>query len=126
MVYRERSGQTRWELPSGIMQKSETFEDTAARETCEETGVQIQIGAQLCTVVMHVPAAEYRGINVYFHGTAVGASVPTAPLDEPIRQVEFVDVAALRPRDIHPVDRQILRRWRRNPARTPFCFQITL
>jgi hypothetical protein len=53
-------------------------------------------------------------------------SAPAAPLDEPISHVAFVDVATLRPRDIHPVDRQILRRWRRNPTRTPFCFQITL
>jgi ADP-ribose pyrophosphatase YjhB (NUDIX family) len=64
MVYRERSGQTRWELPSGTMQEHEAFEDTAARETCEETGVQIHVGALLCTVVMHVPAEEYRGTNV--------------------------------------------------------------
>lgn len=126
MVYRERSGRRRWELPSGTVQESEAYEETAARETCEETGIQIQVGVLLCTVIMHVPAEEYRGINAYFHATVLNGSVPTAPLDEPISQVAFVDVAALRPRDIHPVDRQILRRWRRNPARKPFCFQITL
>ena len=89
MVYRERSGQVRWELPSGTVQASEAFEETAARETCEETGVQIQIGALLCTVGMHVPAEAYRGINAYFHATVVNDALPlVAPAHPPTTRTQ--------------------------------------
>ena len=43
MVRHERSGRYRWELPSGLVDAGETFEQAAERETLEETGVAVAI-----------------------------------------------------------------------------------
>lgn len=127
MILRERSGEVRWELPSGLIEHSEALEDAARRETMEETGIAVTVGKLLCIVVMDVPNEEYRGINTYFCATADGMAVPHPGGNEPIHKAEFVDVSKLRQRMIHPVDRGILNRWKRSkPNRPPFYFHITL
>lgn len=127
MVLRERSGELRWELPSGLIEYGETLEAAATRETAEETGIAITVGRLLCTVVMDVPGEEYRGINVYFSATDDGITIPHRDGTEPIHKAEFVDLRTLRQRMIHPVDRGILSRWKRSkPDRSPFYFHITL
>lgn len=127
MIKRERSGEVRWELPSGLVEHGESLEDTARRETMEEAGIAVSIGKLLCTVVMDVPGEEYRGINAYFCATDDGKTLPRPGGIEPIHKAEFVDVRKLRQQMIHPVDRGILNRWKRSkPDRPPFHFHITL
>jgi ADP-ribose pyrophosphatase YjhB (NUDIX family) len=127
MILRERSGETRWELPSGLAEHGESLEQTAIRETLEEVGVPVAIERLLCTAVMDVPDEAYRGINAYFCATALDDTAPT-PSDgsEPIHKAEYVDLARLRPKQIHPVDRRILNLWKRKPDRPPFYVHITL
>ena len=108
LVARQRDGLTRWELPLGILEACETFETTAVREALEETGISVAITSLLCTVVMDVPAEEYRGINLYFRADAIDDACPRRPNDEPISCAAYVEPASLRSRDIHPVDRRIL------------------
>src|SRR5690348_14640074 len=104
MVYRERSGAVRWELPSGLAEPGEWLEQTAARETLEETGIEVRIGELVCTVVMDVLAEEYRAINAYFLAHVLSAHPPKVlTRDEPIKEAAFIDVATLDPRRIHPV-----------------------
>ena len=127
MVLRERSGKVRWELPSGLLEGGEALEEVAARETLEETSVKVKVGQLFCTAVMDVPGERYRAINTYFCAFADGTGA-TRPgkRDEPIQRAEFVDTSHLRSRDVHPVDRRILSRWRRKPDGKPFYFRITL
>jgi 8-oxo-dGTP pyrophosphatase MutT (NUDIX family) len=127
MIYRTRSGQTRWELPSGLLEQGESLEDTARRETLEEVGIGVSLDRMLCTVVMDVPDESYRGVNVYFAATPLDDAVPQPGHDsEPIYKAEYVDFSTLRPKQIHPVDRRILNLWKRKPQRPPFYVHITL
>jgi ADP-ribose pyrophosphatase YjhB (NUDIX family) len=127
MVLRERSSKVRWELPSGLLEQGESLEEAAARETNEETGIKVEVGRLLCTVIMDVPDENYRGINIYFCASTKGKGTPrpNSP-NEPIQRAEFVDTSELRTRDIHPVDRRILSRWGRKPHGKPFHFRISL
>lgn len=127
MVFRERSGVMRWELPSGLAEAGESLEQTAARETLEETGIEVRIGELVCTVVMDVPTEEYRAINAYFLAHVLSTHPPAVlTRDEPIKEAAFVDAATLDPRRIHPVDRRILQHWRRRPQHRGFHLHVTL
>lgn len=127
MVLRERDGEVRWELPSGLLEAGESFEQAAMRETFEETGLLVEVGDLLCTAVMVVPSESYRGINSYFFATAENDERPRVLTPtEPIKRAAFIKLADLTPKELHPVDLRILNRWRRSPHREPFCFSITL
>ncbi len=127
MVLRERSGVVRWELPSGFVEAGESFEQTAIRETLEETGVHVELGDLVCTVTMIVPDEEYRAVNLYYRAITGEEQEPhILAQSEPIEDVAFVKVAKLDPDQIHPVDREILKRWHSTVHPVPFCFTITL
>jgi len=127
MVLHERGGMYRWELPSGVVDPGESFEETAARETLEETGISVEVGPLLCTAVMDIPNEEYRGINAYFHAEALDDAMPhTSPKKERIAAAAYVDLATISPLEIHPVDRRILSVWRRRPDRPAYFVYIRL
>lgn len=128
MVARKREGLTRWELPSGVVNGSESLEATAARETLEETAIPIAVGLLLCTVVIDVAAEEYRAINAYFRAEALDDRTPAIDpaVVEPIYRAEYVDLASLSPDDVHLVDWRILTHWTQQPDHVPFHLTITL
>jgi 8-oxo-dGTP pyrophosphatase MutT (NUDIX family) len=127
LVLRERSGKTRWELPSGLLQSVETFEEAVIREVFEETGLTLIPDELLCTAVLDEPAVAYRGVNVYFLAHTTSRRTPQYQGGaEPIREAAFVDLAILPARALHPVDRRILRAWQRNPKRRNFYLYIRL
>ncbi len=56
-------GYHRWVLPKGLVRKAESYEDTARRETEEETGVQARIVAPLGEPERYIYTA--RGVRVF-------------------------------------------------------------
>jgi 8-oxo-dGTP diphosphatase len=76
-----------WSLPKGKLEPGETFEDAAAREVEEETGVRVQLGDEL-------PAQRYldrKGRDKlvrYWMMTPMGASAWTA--NDEVDQVRWV------------------------------------
>ncbi len=128
MVARTRDGLTRWELPSGRIEAGESLEETAAREALEETGIAVVVGALLCTVVIDVPAQEYRGINAYFTAEPLDDAepAPTPGAIEPIQRAAYLELATLDEPSVHPVDWSILTAWRRQPDSSPFHVAIAL
>jgi 8-oxo-dGTP pyrophosphatase MutT (NUDIX family) len=127
MVLHERSGRYRWELPSGLVDAGETFEQAAERETLEETGVTVSITSLLCVAVMVVSSAEYRGINLYYRAEPLSYVTPhPSARKERISAAAYLDLAELQPSQIHPVDRRILRMWCRQPDRETFYVSIDL
>jgi 8-oxo-dGTP diphosphatase len=127
LVLRERSGKTRWELPSGVLQSGESFEDAVIREVFEETGLTVILDELLCTTLLDEPAEGYRGVNVYYLAHTSSRRVPLyRGSAEPIREAAFVDLSSISTRALHPVDRRILRAWQRNPNRRNFYLNIRL
>ena len=127
LVLRERSGEVRWELPSGLLENGESFEDAVTREVFEETNITVVPDDLFCIALMDKPADAYRGVNVYFLAHEEGRGRPRYRGGlEPIQDVAFVDLATLSPRSLHPVDRRILSSWRRVPLRRNFYVHIRL
>ncbi len=66
MVLHERLGVTSWELPGGHLEGGETFEQAAARETLEETGVAVDVRRLVATCAHEWPERRRRSIILFF------------------------------------------------------------
>src|SRR5262245_37105389 len=76
MARYERSARSRWELPSGLVDAGETFEQAAERESLEETGVAVSITTLFCVAVMEVASADYCGSNLSYRAVALSDVAP--------------------------------------------------
>ena len=107
-----REGVARWEIAGGHQEPGETLEETAARETLEETGIPVVVGALVCTYLLQRTAEERRVLCAYFIGDErVPGMRPRSQTEEEILDVDFLDPFRLDPAEIHPVDHAILQRW---------------
>jgi hypothetical protein len=87
----------------------------------------VEVDELLCTVLMVVPAEAYRGLNVYFLAHTLQDKPHTATVqDEPIKEAGFINPLQINSNQIHPVDRRILLRWRRDPDRRSFYLRVNL
>jgi ADP-ribose pyrophosphatase YjhB (NUDIX family) len=110
MVRQRRAYGTFWETPSGYHEPGESLEQTTAREVLEETGVEVEVGALVCTLVWEREADRRRNIIAWFRADPVDADPQPRPqIEEDISAAAFVDPTTLE--GIHPLEQPLLDRW---------------
>jgi 8-oxo-dGTP diphosphatase len=111
MVRQRRHYGVHWEFPSGYNEAGESYEQAAAREVHEETGIEVEIGALVCTMVWEREHDQRRNLLAYFLATPLDpAPEPRAQTEEDIEAASFVDPNGIEA-EIHPMHRAILDRW---------------
>lgn len=124
MLRHERLGVTCWELPGGHADPAETLEQTAARETFEETGVRVEVGRLLASCVHEWHERHQRKLVCFFEATAVTDDAPAVPLGE----AQLVEAAWMNPLDVDDVSQFLLpliEQERHDWPEAPFHFQMT-
>ncbi len=109
-VLHERLGTELWEVPGGHVEHGETFEEAAARETLEETGVSIQVGRLVATCMHEWLERRQRRLILFFAARPAGQSIPR-PGDEGVRRAEWVDPTQLAPDLTSPFLHPLLNSW---------------
>jgi ADP-ribose pyrophosphatase YjhB (NUDIX family) len=110
MVRQRRAYGTFWETPSGYHEAGETLEQTTARELLEETGVEVEVGPLVCTLVWERERDQRRNIIAWFRADPVAADPQPRPQEEEgISAAAFVDPTRLE--GVHPLEQPLLDRW---------------
>ena len=92
-----------WSLPGGYVDRGEIVEEAAAREVCEETGLNIDI-PHLIGVFSQ---KDHPVIVIAFSGERISGELQTS--DETLA-VEFFDIDVL-PEMAFPRDQEIIKSW---------------
>jgi ADP-ribose pyrophosphatase YjhB (NUDIX family) len=112
MVLQRRPYGVHWEAPSGYYEPGESLEEAAAREAAEEAGVEVDVGALVCTFVWQRETDRRRNVLAYFEGTPRDPGAQPRPqTEEDIEAAAYVDPYALEGGELHPICRAILDRW---------------
>lgn len=95
-VLHERGGSTRWEVPGGHLEGGESWEEAAARETLEETGVAVVVGDLLATCVHEWPERRQRRF-IAFLAAVPAPGTDTVPVagDEGVLRARWLDPATM-------------------------------
>lgn len=111
MVRQRRAYGVHWELPGGYVEVGESFEDGAAREVREETGVDVDVGELVCSLIWERPHDRRRNLLAYFRGTArTSGTEPRPQVEEDIEDAAWLD-PIVHAGEIHPLHRAIFDRW---------------
>lgn len=125
MIRPERLGVTSWELPGGHAEPGETFEEAAARETLEETGVSIEVAGLLAVCVHEWHERLQRKLICFFDGVAATGATPRLSPDEPeIRDAAWLDPSALPPDNMSPFLHPLIEQQRRGWCDVPLSYSM--
>lgn len=126
MLRHDRLNVVTWEVPGGHAEAGESLEQTAARETFEETGLRVACGRLLATCVHDWPARGERRLIAFFEATPVTPGKPAVPVDEPMLiEAAWQDPRALHPESISPFLVPLLEQERAGWPDPPMHYRMT-
>lgn len=79
-----------WSVPGGRLEPGETLAQAVARETREETGLAVEVGALAC--VLERFGADYHFVLLDYHARVVGGTLAAA---SDARAARFYDLSEL-------------------------------
>lgn len=89
-VLMEQQVQGHWSLPKGHIEEDETEEETATRETFEETGIKARVIGDFREVTSYYVRDNILKEVVYFIGEALSGDI--VPQLSDVTEVSFIDV----------------------------------
>ena len=112
MIRQRRPYGVHWELPSGYYEPGESFEEAAVREVREETGVDVEVTALVCTLVWEREQDRRRNVLAFFEALPIDPGQELRPqIEEGIESVRWID-PFLDGDGVHGLELPVLRRWR--------------
>jgi 8-oxo-dGTP diphosphatase len=112
LVKQRRHYGTHWELPGGYWESGESLEQTAAREVLEETGVAVDVGPLVCTMMWERSHDRRRNVLAFFRAMPLDPrAAPRPQADEDIEEAAFLDPRGLPDGELHPLERPLIERW---------------
>ncbi len=97
LLVQPRAGQDRWGFPKGHVDDGETLEETAARETLEETGVQVNLLPELIGSVEVKLKREDKTVIIYLAEVVNLDDCDPHPLDGENHDVRWWPLTGLPP-----------------------------
>ena len=80
--YNTDAGDVQWVVPGGKVEFCEGLQEAAAREFCEETGLEAEVVALLHVSEVILPERPYHSVSIGFSGTVTGGTLQ-AEADHP-------------------------------------------
>ena len=89
LIVKENYGKRRWSLPGGMIERGETPEAAALRETWEETGVTAQVNHLIGSYTLQ------DGFTIYVYRCDIVEGVPAVPTTGEIAEIRWAPPEAL-------------------------------
>jgi ADP-ribose pyrophosphatase YjhB (NUDIX family) len=112
-ILHERLGVRVWEVPGGHVDSGESFEEAAARETAEETGVSVTVGSLAATCIHEWTERRQRRVILFYWACPERTpSLPRRRVEEArIERVEWKRPESLTAAMTTPFLHPLLARW---------------
>lgn len=101
LVEHEKAGRRYWLVPGGGVEMGETLHESAARETLEETGYNVDIGP-LQIVCEAIDPGGRHIVNLVFAGQLTGGTLVVGTEDGALRDAVWQPRSALRQLTMYP------------------------